>query len=228
MEIIVAPDWFFSFDVMIEFFSFLILSAFFVLSLQSYKVSKKKNSLYLGVGFLVIALAEIATILSKFVLYFNTTVTKNIGGMILTYHLINSVNIFYYLGTFFHKFLVLGGLYIIYKISEDKFDSGDFLLAIYFIFISSFAGNLFYYLFHITALTLLAFIISNYSKIYKSNKSKNTKVLIVAFSMLAFSHLIFILSNINFLYITAKIIQLASYLILLVLIIRILKYPSKN
>ncbi|MBU3913559.1 MAG: hypothetical protein KKE50_05710 [Nanoarchaeota archaeon] len=223
MKIVFAPEWFLESDVIIDGFSFLVLLAFFILSYKNYKTSKNKNSLYLGIGFLLIAVAELAMILTKLVLYYDTSFTQSIGKMIVTYHVVNSVDIFYYIGFFFHKFLTLWGLYIIYRIPLKRYIGSDALLAVYFILISSFFGNTFYYIFHLTALVFLVMIISSYLEVYKKNKSKNTKVLIAAFSLLALSQVIFILSTLKVCYAIAQIAQLVSYIILLFLMIRILR-----
>lgn len=223
MRIVFTPDWFLGTDILIEGFSFLILLAFFVLSMKSYKLSKNKNTRNLGIAFLLIAVAEIATILTKFVLYYDTTFISNMGKMVMTYHVLRSVDTLYYVGFFIHKLLTLTGLYLIYKIPLKKEYSGDFLLVLFFIIISALFSNAFYYLFHLTALILLLLIINNYSKIYRKNKSTNTGILIGAFSMLALSQIIFIMSPIGLMYAIAQTIQLVSYIALLIIIIRILQ-----
>jgi len=118
--------------------------------------------------------------------------------------------------------LTLWGLYIIYRIPLKKNRESDAILAVYFILISSFFGNTFYYIFHLTALVFLVMILSSYLEVYRKNKSENTKVLLVAFSLLALSQLIFVISSLKVCYAIAQIIQLVSYIILLFLIIRIL------
>lgn len=228
MKIVFTPDWFLGADVLIEIFSFAILLLFFVLCIKNYKLSKNKNTFYLGIGFLFIALAEIFTIFTKLILYYDTTFTQQVGNMIVSYNIVKSVDIFYYIGFFIHKLFTLGGLYIIYKIPTKKGTTGDVLLGICFVIISALFGNLFTYVFHMTSLLLICLILANYKEIYKKNKSKNTKTLIISFSMLAFSQLIFALSKLNILYVTAQIIQLISYIILLVLIIRITKHGQKK
>jgi len=223
MKILFTPDWFLESDVIIDGFSFLVLLAFFILSYKNYKTSKNKNSLYLGLGFLLIAVAEFAMIITKMVLYYDTSFTQSIGKMVVTYHVVSSVDIFYYIGFFFHKFLTLWGLYVIYRIPQKKNIGSDAILAVYFILISAFFGNTFYYIFHLTALVFLVMIISSYLEVYRKNKSENTRVLLAAFSLLAFSQIIFVLSNLTICYAIAQILQLVSYIILLFLIIRILK-----
>lgn len=228
MKIVFTPDWFLASDVLIEIFSFVILFLFFYFSVKSYKLSKKKNSLYLGIGFLLIAIAELATIFTKLVLYYDTTFTHQIGRAIITYQIVKSVDIFYYIGFFFHKFLTLLGLYILYRLPLKKKKSRDVFIALYIIIIASLFSQSVYYLFHLTAFGLLVLIINNYYQIYKKNKSKNTKMLIIAFCLLAFSQILFLISQVGVLYAAAQVIQLVSYLTLLVLIIRILDYGKKK
>ena len=221
MKIVFTPDWFLGSDVLIETFSFLVLLGFFILAYKNYKLSKNRSTKYLGLGFLAIAIAELATVLTKFILYYDTTFTQNIGQMAVTSHIVQSVDIFYYIGFFFHKLLTLGGLYIIYRIPLKRKFERDSLLALCFIIISAAFSSSIYYLFHIAALILLLLIINNYYEVCKKNKSDNTAILIIAFSLLALSQLIFILSQIGTLYVIAQLVQLVSYLILLVLIMRI-------
>jgi len=228
MKIVLTPDWFLGADILIEIFSFIILFLFFILCLKNYRLSKNRSSLYLGLGFFAIAFAEIFTILTKLVLYYDTSFTQNIGHMVVTYNVVKSVDIFYYIGFFLHKFFTLMGLYIIYKIPAKKGITSDFFLAFYFLLLSALFSNFFNYLFHITALLLLILIINNYQNLYKKNKSGNTKTLLIAFAMLALSHIIFILSNIAILYAIAQTIQLISYIILLILMVKILEYGKKK
>jgi len=228
MKIVFTPDWFLGGDVLVEGFSFLILLTFFILSIRNYRLSKNRKELYLGLGFFLIAIAEIATILTKVVLYYDFNVTRQIGQIVVTQQIVKSIDLFYYIGFFIHKLLTLLGLYVIYKIPYKKGNSSDFFLAFYFLMISALFSSTFYYLFHITALILLSLIISNYCVIYKKNKSDNTRILILAFGMLALSQMIFILSKVGILYVAGQLIQLVSYIILLVLIIRIQEYGKKK
>lgn len=226
MNIVLTPTWFTLADILIELFSFIILSVFFWFSVKNYKINKNKKSLHLGWAFLLIAIAEISTILTKFVIFYDTSFTQRVGQMIVTYNVVKTVNEVYEAGFFIHKLLTLLGLYVLYRAPEKKQITKDFFLTSFFIIISALFGQLNYYIFHITALILLILIINNYSKVYEKNKNKNTKTLLNAFTSLAISQVIFILSNIGILYAIAQIIQLISYLMLLFLITKILKYGN--
>lgn len=231
MKIVLTPDWFLGKDILIGAFSFIVLIIFSVLAIRSYKLNKKKrNLLYLGIGFGLIALAQMACIFTKLILYYDIGPAQAIGQAIITGQLVSSVNIFYYIGFFFHKFLILIGLYIIYRLPQKKMYIGDYALVLYFILLSAVLSEYkeFFYLFPLTAFVLLILIINNYCRIYKENRFTNTKILITAFSVLALAHLVYLFSKVGILFAVANIIELISYVILLFLIVRILKYGEKK
>lgn len=238
MKIVLTPDWFLGKDVLIDSFSFIVLFLFFIFCWRYYKLNKKKNFLYLGSGFFLIAIAQLAVIFTKLILYYDTTFTQEIGQMVVTYNFVSSVDIFYYIGFFFHKLLTLIGFYVIYRLPIKKKSPGDFILALFFIIISvAFSVNV-NFIFHVTVLVLLVMIINNYYQIYKKNKFVNTKILIAAFCILALAHILFTFSELNKIFgkpegyygnifVIANFIELTSYIILLFLIIRI-KYGTEK
>lgn len=221
MRLAFSPDWFLSFDVIIEIFSFIVLMLFFIFAIKSYKITKNKNSLYIGIGFLIISLAEISTILTKLVLYYDFFFAQAVGQVVLTYKIVRSVDIFYYIGSFLHKFLTLTGLYVLYRIPWKKTLLSDIALAVYFILLSAYFGVDIYYLFHLTVVIFLTIITLKYYKIYQKNKSENTRKLMIAFGILMISHLIFILSNLPIMYVIGQLTELVSYVILLALMIKL-------
>ena len=228
VKIVLTPEWFIGKDILIDVFSFIVLFIFAILAYMYYKINKNRSILYLGAGFGLIALAQLAVILTKLVLYYDIGPTQEIGQAIITSQIVSSVDFFYYAGFFFQKLFTLLGLYIIYRLPRERKSVGDYALGIYFIFISAFLSKEFFYLFHLTALFLLILIVENYWRIYKENKFFNTKILIVAFSLLALSQLIFVLSTIEILFVLGNTIELISYTIFLALIIRIWKHGKEK
>jgi hypothetical protein len=221
MKIVFTPDWFLTSDVLISVFSFLILCLFFAFAFKSYRLTRNKSTLYLGLGFLIIALAELAVILTKFVLYYDTQTASQIGQVVITYEVVKSIDIFYHLGFFFNKFLTLLGFYLIYKIPAERKISGDIVLIVFLLFSAAFLSYSFFYFYHITAFLILLLIIRNRYKDYEVKKHRSTGILILAFSLLAFAQGIFIFSKLPYLYVAAQSMQLISYVILLVLITRL-------
>ena len=228
VKIVLTPDWFLGTDVLIEFFSFAVLFIFSILAIRSYKLNKNRNFLYLGWGFGLIALAQLAAVITKLVLYYDIGPSQAIGNLVISAQIVGSVDIFYYAGFFFQRFLTLCGLYMIYRLPRLKKSFGDYLLVVYFMLLSAILSTSFYYLFHLTSLFLLTLIVTNYYEIYRKNKFVNTKILLVAFSMLALSQLMFILSSIDAIFVLASFIELISYLGLLFLGIKILQHGKKK
>jgi hypothetical protein len=228
MKIVLTPDWFLGFDVLIELFSFIVLVMFLVLSLKNYRMNKnKKNFLYIGIGFGLIALAQLATILTKTVLYYDFNLIQQVGQAIVTSNFVSSVDIFYYIGFFFYRFLTLVGFYIIYRLHNKRTYLGESLLFGYFILISALLSTEIYYLFHLTCIGILLLIVRNYYGIYKENHFLNTKILLIAFSILSLSQILFIFPN-GTLQATANIVELISYTIFLFLAIKIGKNGKKK
>lgn len=228
VKIVPTPDWFLGKDVLIETFSFIILLIFSVLAIRNYKLTKNRKFLYLGSGFALIGVAQLASILTKLVLYYDFGPSQSIGNAILTSHVLSSVDIFYYAGFFFQRFLTLTGLYLIYRLPREKKFFGDYLLIIYFGLLSGLLSAEFYYFYHITAFFLLLLISENYYKIYMKNRFVNTKVLLFAFGLLGLSQLIFIASKFGVAFVIGNVIELVSYAILLILIVLILKHGKET
>lgn len=228
VRIVLTPDWFLGFDVLIEFFSFVVLAIFSFLSIQSYRMNRnKKNFMYVGIGFTMIAFAQLASILAKVFLYYDITLVQQVGTAIITNNVVSSVDIFYHIGFFFYRFLTLAGLYIIYSLHHRKISLENYFFFAYFIILSAILNAQIYYLFHLTAFFILLMIVRNYYRIYKENKFLNTKILITAFSILALSQLFFIFSG-GTLQATANVIELISYALLLFLAIKIRKDGKKK
>ncbi len=222
-----VPNWFLAPDFLINAFSFLILLIFFVLCVRNYKLNKNKGMMYLGAGFAFIALAQLALVLTKFGLYYDTSFTTSIGSMIVQYNIVESTDTIYNASIFLNKAFTLLGLYTIFRLPKKK-RFFDFVLVLYFLVISIFGGNLTTYIFHLTTFGLFALISYRYYIVYRENRFKNTKILSIAFAILAISHLLLILSHIETITVIADILELASYITLLILIIRILKHGKEK
>lgn len=228
VKIVLTPEWFIGKDIMIEVFSFLVVITFVILAYKYYKLSNKRKIFYLGLGFGLVALAQLATILTKLVLYYDIGPSEQIGQAIITNNVANSVDFFYYIGFFFHRFLTLLGFYMIYRLPRERKSIGDYLAVLYFIIISSLLSKEIFYIFHLTALFILVLTVEKYFLVYKENRFFNTKVLMVAFGLLALSQIILVLSDIDIFFVTANTIELISYSIFLALIIRIWKHGKKK
>ncbi len=227
--IVLTPDWFLGKDVLIEAFSFIVLAIFSVLAVKNYRLNRNRNFLYIGIGFTLIAIAQLATILTKLVLYYDFGPSQAIGQALVTSGTVSSVDFFYSIGFFFHRFLTLLGVYIIYRLPRARKSAWDYVLVAYFIVISAFITNNVANIFHLTSFVILLLIVGKYHNVYLKNNFLNTRILLFAFGILAFSQLLLIFSGmVNTLDVVGNLFELISYTILLGLVIRILKHGKKK
>ncbi|MDD5699745.1 MAG: hypothetical protein PHH00_00935 [Candidatus Nanoarchaeia archaeon] len=222
-----VPNWFLAPDFLINAFSCLILLFFLILCIRNYRLDRNKGMLYLGTGFAFIALAQLAIVLTKFGLYYDTSFTSYIGSAIVHSEIIQSTDTLYNASIFLNKAFTLLGLYVIFRLPKKK-QFFDIAIIAYFLVLSIFAGSLTAYLFHLTAFGLFGLIASRYYSVYRKNKFENTKILSVAFAILALSRLLLLLSHIEIVTVIADVLELGSYITLLVLIIKILKHGKEK
>lgn len=228
MNVILPPDWFINIDLAIEAVSFITVFIFSILCIKNYRLNKDRKFLYLGSGFLLITIAELIITATKAVLYYSASFIGLGGEIVIPYDVFNFVSIFYTIGFFVYRTLILFGLYTIYKNPKSIFER-DSLLVLYFTIIITTFSKDFPHLFHITAFVMLFLIVLKYSIVYSKNKSKGTLILILAFSGLVLSNALFIFARLmSILYVTASIIALVSYITLLALILRILEHGKIN
>lgn len=227
MNIIIPPQWFINADILIEGICFITVLLFSLLCIKNYSLNKDKKFLYLGGGFGLISIAELIITVTKAVLYYDASFIGIGGEIIIPYNLFDFVSNFYTAGFFAFRILTLAGLYVMYKIPKKVFEK-DSILVLYLIVLVAIFSRETIHLFHITALAILLLIIAKYYNIYRQNESKGTLILLLAFTGLALSNMIFIFAKLmSLIYVTASIITLTSYITLLILIIRILKYGKR-
>jgi hypothetical protein len=228
MKVIFPPQWFLNIDILIEAVSFFIILIFSILCIKNYRLNKDKKFLYLGGGFGLITLSQLIVTITKAVVFYNASFVGTGGEIIIPYNLFDFVSVFSYVGFFAYRFLMLLGLYVIYKLPKRVFEK-DFLLVLYLIIIVTIFSREITHLFYITTFIILLLITKKYFDIYHKNKSKGTLILTVAFTGLASANAIFIFAKLmSPIYITASIMGLVSYIILLILIIRILEYGKND
>jgi len=222
MDIILPPDWFLNIDILIGGISFFILLLFSILCIKNYRINKDKKFLNLGAGFGLVTIAQLIITIAKIIVFYDISfigIGDEIPGNIIS--IITAVSA---VGLFLFRLFILFGLYIVYK-TPRKIIERDSLLILYLLVIVTLLSEGAIHLFHITALAILLLIIAKYYEVYKKNKSGGTIILMLAFFELAVSNVIFIFARAaSMVYVTASIIELASYITLLVLIIIILEH----
>jgi hypothetical protein len=228
MEFILPPQGFLNVDILIEGFSFITVLLFSILCIKNYRLNKNKKFLYLGAGFGLITLAQLIITVVKAVLYYDVSFIGMNGDILIPYNLFNFLTVFYNIGIFAYRGLILLGLYTLYRAPKNILEK-DSLIVLFLITIVTIFSKDIIHLFHITELIFITLIILKYSEIHHKNKSKGTLILMIAFMGLALSSTVFIFAKLMTpIYVVASLVELASYLTLLILIVRILEHGKNN
>lgn len=228
LRLVLSPQWFLTPDILIDIFSFLVLLTFTIISLRYYKMSKNKNFKYLGLSFLLICLGEFFEIIMNLNLYYDFVSTYNFGQIIVTSHVIKPLEIINYIGFFLHRLSIMLGFYFLYYTTKKDKNKADNVLMLFLILVIAIITGSAYHFFHMVVAMFVALTFLNYSRIYKDTKSKNTRVLTIAFLILLISYITMIFVTVNStIYILSNILQLAAYVSLLYLIIRIYRHGKR-
>ncbi len=229
IQLVYNPHWFYGKDIIIDIVSIFVLFLIAFFSIKFYKLNKRnKNYLFLALSFIFIGCSFIFKIITNFTIYYHVLETRRIGFMTFTYNAVNSSHILFFVGFLMYRLLMLFGLYMLYSIYLKQQKSNIFLIS-YLIIISTYFSSSTYYLFHITSLFFLVIITYRYLKNYKKNRDSTTKLLAYSFGMITLSQVVFVFVAINtFLYVIAELIQLASYISLLITFIMVLRHGKKK
>ncbi len=229
IQLVYSPHWFYGKDIIIDIVSIFVLFLIAFFSIKFYKLNKRnKNYLFLALSFIFIGCSFIFKIITNFTIYYHVLETRRIGFMTFTYNAVNSSHILFFVGFLIYRLLMLFGLYMLYSIYLKQQKSNIFLIS-YLIIISTCFSSSAYYLFHVTSLFFLVIITYQYLKNYKKNRDSTTKLLAYSFGMITLSQVVFVFVAINtFLYVIAELIQLASYISLLITFIMVLKHGKKK
>ena len=228
IELIYSPRWFFGKDIVIDIVSIIVLSLISFTAIRFYKINRKKSYLWLFISFLMIALAFIFKIISNFTLHYTREVAQNFGFVVIVYRSFHYSFLPYYVGYLLYRLFMLFGLYALYSIYTKQKKEQIFLIS-YFLIVLTYFGLSAYFLFHITALILLSLITVRYLQNYRRNPTVTGKLLYYSFLIITLSQVVFAFIGLsNYVYVSAELVQLLGYILLLITFIMVLHYGKKK
>ncbi len=230
MGLILPPQWFFAPDLIIDFFSFIILVAFTITSWSYYKLSKNKSFFYLGISFLLIGLGEFFEIFMNLKIYYDLTSFFHLGNVIIASRATRPLEIVNYVAGFFYRLFALLGFYFLYNNSKknNKVSRLNHLIVIYLIMVLAILTSVAFHFFAATAALFSLIISFNYYRVYRKVNLKRSLVLSIAFIILFISYMLLVFVAINpATYILAGLLQLVAFIILLYLMI-VIFYHGKR
>ena len=213
-----CPNWFFHQSIIFEL-AFAIITLFVSLySFKIYKIAKEKSAILFGMAFLLFSASYfIQSILNIGILY---ELSQNVDVLQQVSQVVNlGLNALYT-----HMIFMLLGLILIILITLKPRNIKVFLLLGLISILPIYLGKDPIYTFFIISSTYLLFISHNYLKNYIENKQLNTFLVFIAFLLLFLSDIHFIFSlNHSLFYVIGHYLELASYILILLNLIMVLK-----
>lgn len=185
-------------DIYFDVVGVIVLSMIGFFSLKFYYLDKKNTKyLYFATAFFLIAAGFLFNILTNFTIFYTAIEVRDLGLFKVSYQVLKESHILFIIGFFFYRVLTLSGLYVLYSLYSGKKDIHTNLLVLFFIIVLSYFTRSADYIFHLAVLLMLGFITYTYYKNYKRCKDCTAKYLWISFTVIAFSHLLFVLSCVH-------------------------------
>ncbi len=224
IRFVFSPTWFLGIDSIFEMVTVLVTLLVAIYSRKVYKFTKEKNYKLFSYAFLLICISYVINILMDISIYYPTTKVVRIGIFTVVTHTFQKLDVFYAIGYFVLRFLLLLGLVGIFLTLDKKRNKKYGFLLVYLAFISALFGNYLYHVFHITGSIFLMLIFIYYYKNYRNYKSRTSFLVASSFFLIFLSQIIFVTLSIHpILYVIGESVQLLGYGALLLAFILILK-----
>ena len=217
---IFGPKWFYGFDSIIELIAVVICLLLLYYSYRCYKLTSEKRFFYFSTAFLSLTLAFFSRILGTLLIYMPKIPISDVGAVVqkVTFNLI-SVSLLSAMSFLSYVFFMILGFMALFLIVSKLTWKDKRVLAMlfYLVLISSFLGGIHYQFFYATTFVMLALISYSYIMNYRAIKSKNSRLVSIAFCILLVSHFLFIFVIYSrTLYVIAEVLQLLGFLFLLI------------
>jgi hypothetical protein len=229
---IFGPKWFYGFDSIIELIAVVICLLLLYYSYRCYKLTSEKRFFYFSTAFLSLTLAFFSRILGTLLIYMPKIPISDVGAVVqkVTFNLI-SVSLLSAMSFLSYVFFMILGFMALFLIVSKLTWKDKRVLAMlfYLVLISSFLGGIHYQFFYATTFVMLALISYSYIMNYRAIKSKNSRLVSIAFCILLVSHFLFIFVIYSrTLYVIAEVLQLLGFLFLLIPFVFVrIKKPKK-
>lgn len=214
-----SPAWFYGIDSALQIITVIIALLIAFYGFHIYRFIGQKRYLFFALSFLSIGISMVLGSVTNFLLYFVWLKHNPL------YVLVHDFMLFYEVGFLSHFFFHLSAYIILIilclKIEDKRVMSLLFLLVLMTLVI---AERNFVSFYLVSFILMLLYIVPYFYTNYKENKNAGTKRVFWAFSAIALSQLLFLLSVwSDQAYVLAHLSQLAGYITLLVNLVSVLR-----
>jgi hypothetical protein len=222
-NIYMIPEWFFGYDIFLEFIFAIVTLVVGYYAFKIYKLSKQERLKLFGIAFLFFSISYAVQSILNFAII--SELNENVSDFfnIETVASLNLAATYFYLLFFMTALVTL--TYMTLHVKSAKTYSLLLVLSLLSIFLS--VNKV--YAFYLVSSFLLVFILMYYFLNFLENKQLNTFLIFVAFALLLFSSFHFILSvNHEIYYVLGHVFELAAYCLILVNLLLVLKNAKKK
>ena len=217
LRFVFSPNWFYGIDSAFEILAFAIT---FIISMycyfRYYKMCESSSYKYFSYSFLAISLSFLFKILTNISIVYEEITKQAVGPLTFTITEVKTSHLLLLLGTTLHYFFFLLGLLMLFLIIYKERHKHTIVLSIFFIGMLTLFSQSTYLVFYLSTVVFTAFIFHKYWGNFKAKKTRSSLLLALSFLMLIFSHIAFMLVNLNLqIYVVAETLQLFAFILLL-------------
>ncbi|MDP2925625.1 MAG: hypothetical protein Q8N99_04595 [Nanoarchaeota archaeon] len=202
---------FYGIDSLVEFFIVLVAFTISYCSYKAYKVTDKKNYGYFSLGFLFIGISFIFKILSNLTLLYKVRfVSYNFIFEAWTkFKYIETIN---FLSFISYKIFHVLGFLVLFLILTKTDKKEKVFMFLYMSLIVVFFSVYFNFIFHVTLVLLLIFLLEHFYRNHKRINSRNSKIVLNGFLIMLFSHIFLVFSEFHpIFYLIGEILLLIAF-----------------
>ena len=217
-----VPNWFYGYDISIEFILGLITLLVGFYALKVYKLIKERDIKYFGIGFLLISLAYFLWgFLNLFII---SEIHEGTRELDLTNILVfSNISIYIYL------ILLVSGLAVLTFTTLKEKNCNSLWLLLSVSLVAIFFGTNTSMVAYGIASILLLFIFVFYLQEYRKNKNISTGIVMIAFFLIFIGTVELIFAQGNYIYyVLGHGFKLIAYVLILVILINIFKHGKEK
>jgi hypothetical protein len=222
-HLFLIPDWFFGYNVILEFFFAITALAVALYSFKVYRLSNQEQPRLFGIAFLLFSISYfIQSIL-------NYLIITNAAQAICDCISIPSLFLFNAIGIYVHMFFFVIGLVTLAYMTLKTKNITTYVLLLSTLLLSFFVVENKIPWFYMISSLLLVFISLHYLFNFIKNKRTKTLLVFIAFMLLLFGHTHFIFSvNHTLYYVLGHFLELFAYILILINLLLVIKNGKKK
>ena len=179
-------------------------------------------------AFLAIGIAFLSKIITNLTLLHKITITQP-NFVLVVLSEFENMQIVHFVSFLLYKILLLVGFLVLFLITYKAIKREKILLFVYLGIITVLFSIYFNFIFHLTFLIILFFLIEHFYKNYKKVKSKNSFLVLLAFILIALSNIVGTFYEIcDVCYVGDELFLLAGFLTLLINHLNLQNDKKKN